>query len=95
MIKDSFSQVSVRVAATIIAAAVIGLFGVGYAFISDKVDKETYEKHCAENERRIKEINSRIDNQIRINAELLETLNRMEVKLTKVETNTEWLIKEK
>jgi septal ring factor EnvC (AmiA/AmiB activator) len=92
--KLDVSQITVKVAGTVIAAAIIGLSTIGYAFMSDKVDKETFEKHCIENAKDFERMQNQIDQQVRINTELLKTLNEINVKIERVETNTEWLIKE-
>jgi hypothetical protein len=92
--KLDVSQITVKVAGTVIAAAIIGLSTIGYAFMSDKVDKETFEKHCIENTKDFERMQNQIDQQVRINTELLKTLNEINVKIERVETNTEWLIKE-
>ena len=92
--KLDVSQITVKVAGAVIAAAIIGLSTIGYAFMCDKVDKETFEKHCIENTKDFERMQNQIDQQVRINTELLKTLNEINVKIERVETNTEWLIKE-
>ena len=92
---ETFSQIQIKVTAIVIASAILGLGTIGYAFMCDKVDVKTYEKHCIENAREFDRMQNQINQQVKINSELLKTLNEINIKVQRVETNTEWLIKER
>lgn len=92
---ETLSQLSIKIAAGVIMAAILGLGSIGYAFMCDKVDVKTYEKHCIENAKEFERMQNQINQQVRINSELLKTLNEINIKVQRVETNTEWLIKER
>lgn len=85
---------SIKIAGSIIAFILISLITIGSSYISSKVDREEFETHCVETKRKFDNMQNQIDAQLKVNHELLKTLNRMEVKIERVETNTEWLIKE-
>ena len=90
----TFSRVSHKIAAGVITAAIIGLFTVSMSAISSKVDEEKFMQHCTENERELERLKRQFEMQNQVNHELLQSIRRIEIKLERVETNTEWLIKE-
>jgi len=91
---STFSQLSIKIAATVIAGVILSLGAVSWTFITDKVDKQTYEQHCIENKKRFEDMQNQINQQVKINSELLKALNDLNIKVEVVKTNTEWLIKE-
>lgn len=91
----TISDFTLKVAAGVITTAIIGLGTTGFIFVTDKVSKDEFEKHCIENERKHSQLQQQVNQQLEVNAELLKALNRMEVKIQEVKTNTEWLIKER
>ncbi|MDX9848861.1 MAG: hypothetical protein RBT74_17925 [Tenuifilaceae bacterium] len=93
--QHTFSDFSLKVAATVIAAIIIGMGTAGASFISDKVSKAEFEQHCRDEEKKRQEMQRQIDGQLQINAELLKALNGIDVKLQEVKTNTEWLMKDR
>lgn len=90
----TLTSVSHKIAAGVITAAIIGLFTVSMASISNKVDQDTFEKHCTEYDRELSRLKRQFEIQNHVNTELLQSIRRIEIKLERVETNTEWLIKE-
>ena len=91
----TMSMFTYKIAAGVIIAAIIGLTSLGFSTIDNKVDTEKFDEYCKQTEKRLDAMQSQMNSQIKINTALLETLNRLEVKVTKVETNTEWLIKDR
>jgi uncharacterized protein HemX len=49
--KNTYSQVSVKVAAAVITAVIIGLGSLGFVKVDEKVSQEQLEIHCSHNER--------------------------------------------
>ncbi|NBK21796.1 MAG: hypothetical protein EOM68_07205 [Spirochaetia bacterium] len=86
---------SLKVSATVIAALIISLGAAGATFMSDKVSKEEFEKHCREMDDKQRALQEQFNNQLQVNAEMLKALNRIDLKVQEVKTNTEWLMKER
>ena len=97
MINRTFSEISIRVAGAVITAIVIGLAGISYAFISDKVDQETFNRHCIENsvefERVRKDIQkqeqgqeARMAKQDQLNEQLLKVLLEIQLDIRELKT---------
>lgn len=91
----TFTDFSLKVAATVIAAVILSMGAAAATFISDKVSKEEFEKHCREMDEKQKRLEEQFNNQLEVNAEMLRALNRIDLKVQEVKTNTEWLMKER
>jgi len=90
----TFTDFSLKVAATVIAAVILSMGAAAATFIFDKVSKAEFEKHCREMDEKQKRLEEQFYNQLEVNTEMLKALNRIDLKLEKVNTNTEWLMKE-
>lgn len=93
--QNTISDFALKVAAAVITAVIIGLGTTGFIFVTDKVSKDEFEKHCIENERKHSQLQQQVNQQLEVNAELLKALNRIDLKVQEVKTNTEWLMKER
>ncbi len=60
---ETFAQISSKVASGVILAVILGLGTIGYAFMSDKVDRKTYETHCAEIQKNFEKLQQQINQQ--------------------------------
>lgn len=90
----TISAFHMKIAASLITAALIGLSGMAVNSHMNKISRSEFDEFCNQNKIEHERLQNQIEQQVRINAELLKSLNRMEVKIERVETNTEWLIKE-
>jgi len=94
MEKQTTSTLTMKVAAIVIAACITGLGATAINSHLNKVDRSEFVEFCKQNKLEHERLQNQIDQNVEINSELLKALNRMEVKIERVETNTEWLIKE-
>ena len=90
----TISQMTLRIAASVIAFVLISLITIGATYISGKTDQKEFDAHREQTLDRFDKMQTQINAQLKVNSELLKTLNRTELKIERIETNTEWLIKE-
>lgn len=92
--QHTFSDFALKIAASVIAAVIIGMGAAGATFLSDKVSKEEYEKQCKIIEEKQCALQDQLNNQLLVNSAMLEALNGIKVDVQEVKTNTEWLMRE-
>jgi len=93
--KPTITQMSLNIATGVITAAVIGAATLVFTSFRDKISRQEFNTMCIQNKAEHARLQKQYDNQVAVNAELLKAMNSMNIKLERVETNTEWLIKQK
>ena len=71
-IKNTFSEISYKVAGTVIASIILGLGGLTYGFtVGNKVEKSSFDLHCLSNDRDFSQFQWEMGTQRSVNEVLL------------------------